>query len=85
MMVRIADRTEQDIDYKKRFFRYEKEEQPDVTDAICHATCTTAHDLNAKAVITVTKSGRSARAIFKISSGVSDYRLYHGRKGQQTD
>ena len=63
MMVRIADRTEQDIDYKKRFFRYEKEEQPDVTDAICHATCTTAHDLNAKAVITVTKSGRSARAI----------------------
>ena len=24
MMVRIADRTEQDIDYKKRFFRYEK-------------------------------------------------------------
>ena len=63
MMVRIADRTEQDIDYKKRFFRYEKEEQPDVTDAICHATCTTAHDLNAKAVITVAKSGRSARAI----------------------
>mgnify|MGYP000784144614 CR=1 FL=1 len=63
IMVRIADRTEQDIDYKKRFFRYEKEEQPDVTDAICHATCTTAHDLNAKAVITVTKSGRSARAI----------------------
>ena len=63
MMVRIADRTEHDIDYKKRFFRYEKEEQPDVTDAICHATCTTAHDLNAKAVITVTKSGRSARAI----------------------
>ena len=62
MMVRIADRTEHDIDYKKRFFRYEKEEQPDVTDAICHATCTTAHDLNAKAVITVTKSGRSARA-----------------------
>ena len=47
MMVRIADRTEHDIDYKKRFFRYEKEEQPDVTDAICHATCTTAHDLNA--------------------------------------
>ena len=38
MMVRIADRTEHDIDYKKRFFRYEKEEQPDVTDAICHAT-----------------------------------------------
>lgn len=67
MMVRIAERTERDIDYKKRFFHYEREENPDVTDAICHATCTTAYDLNAKAIITVTKTGRSAR-------GVSRYR-----------
>lgn len=69
MMVRIADRTERDIDYQKRFFHYEKEANPDVTDAICHATCTTAHDLNAKAIITVTKSGRSARALSRYRPG----------------
>lgn len=62
-MVRIADRTERDIDYRKRFFGIERKANPDVTDAICHATCTTAHDLNAKGIITVSKSGRSARMI----------------------
>lgn len=64
-MVRIADRTEQDIDYRKRFFTRERKANPDVTDAICHATCTTAHDLNAKAIVTVTKSGHSARNVAK--------------------
>ncbi|MCM1257364.1 MAG: pyruvate kinase [Roseburia sp.] len=64
-MVRIADRTEQDIDYRKRFFARERKANPDVTDAICHATCTTAHDLNAKAIVTVTKSGYSARNVAK--------------------
>lgn len=62
-MVRIAERTEQDVDYCKLFFQNEKNTHPDVTDAICHATCTTALDLNAKAIVTVTKSGRSARMI----------------------
>lgn len=65
MMVRIANRTESDIDYRKRFFQRSRKADPDVTDAICHATCTTAHDINAKAIITVTKSGRSARMISK--------------------
>lgn len=65
MMVRIANRTERDIDYRKRFFHRDRQADPDVTDAICHATCTTAHDLNARAIITVSKSGRSARMISK--------------------
>lgn len=63
MMVRIADRTEREVNYKKRFFTRERESNPDVTDAICHATCTTAYDLNAKAIIVVSKSGTSARMI----------------------
>lgn len=63
MMARIANRAEEDIDYRKRFFHTERQANPDITDAICHATCTTAHDLNAKAIITVTKSGHSARMI----------------------
>ena len=62
-MVRIATRTEQDVDYQKRFYSRDRKANPDVTDAICHATCTTAYDLNATAIVTVTKSGRSARMI----------------------
>ena len=62
-MVRIAERTEQDIDYKKRFFGHDHSSNSNITDAICHATCTTAHDLNASAILTVTKSGTSARMI----------------------
>lgn len=62
-MVRIAERTEGDVDYRKRFFNHDRKVNPDITDAICHATCTTAHDLNAKAIVTVTKSGNSARMI----------------------
>ncbi len=64
-MVRIAVRTEADIDYKKRFFSLSRKANPDITDAISHATCTTAHDLNAKAIITVSKSGRTARMVSK--------------------
>lgn len=64
-MAKIADRTEQDIDYRKRFFARERKANPDITDAICHATCTSALDLNARAIVTVTKSGYSARNISK--------------------
>ncbi|MGN0384228.1 MAG: pyruvate kinase [Eubacterium sp.] len=63
MMVKIANRTEEDINYKKRFDALARNANPDITDAISHATCTTAHDLNAKAIITVTKSGYSARMV----------------------
>ena len=62
-MVKIAERTENDIDYKKRFFARDREFNPDVTDAICHATCTTAYDLNAAAIAVLTKSGRAAKMI----------------------
>lgn len=62
-MINIAERTEADIDYRKRFAAYERKANPNVTDAISHATCTTAHDLNAKAIITVTKSGTSAKMV----------------------
>ena len=57
-MVKIAERTEKDINYRRRFFENDRKANPDVTDAICHATCTTALDLKAKAIISVTKSGR---------------------------
>ncbi len=62
-MIKIAEKTEQDIDYRKRFFHHERNANPDITDAVCHATCTLALDLNAKAIVTVTKSGYAARMI----------------------
>ena len=64
-MARIAERTEGDINYKKRFAFNSSPELCNVTDAISHATCAAAHDLNAEAVITVTKSGMTARMISK--------------------
>ncbi|MBB2184011.1 pyruvate kinase [Lachnospiraceae bacterium MD1] len=62
-MVKIAIRTEADIDYKKRFHMLDVSRTPDITDAISRATVTTAHDLNAKMIITVTTSGKTARMI----------------------
>lgn len=64
-MVRIAERTEADIDLVKRFNSRESLVNPDITNAIAHATCTTAMDLNATAIVTVTKSGTTARMISK--------------------
>lgn len=61
-MVKITLRTEQDIDYKKRFTQNENVKDPDITDAISRATVTTAHDLNG-VIITVTTSGKTARMI----------------------
>jgi len=62
MMTRIAQRAELDIDYINRFQRAEMH-GADVTNAISHATCTTAVDLKAAAIITVTMSGFTAEMI----------------------
>ncbi len=64
-MVRIAIRTEQDINYLQRFRQRYSLSNPDVTNAISHATCTMSADLNAAAIITVSKSGRTARMVSK--------------------
>lgn len=64
-MDKIARRTEADINYGERFRARASERKPDVTNAISHATCTTAMDLNAAAIITVTKSGSTARMVSK--------------------
>lgn len=62
-MARIAERSEQDIDYNGRMKRREHIDNFDVTTAISHATCTTAMDLKAAAIITVTISGFTAGMI----------------------
>jgi pyruvate kinase len=65
-MARIAIRTERDINYRKRFENQEyTSEKNNITTAISHATCMTAFDLGAAAIIVVTLSGHSARRISK--------------------
>lgn len=64
-MVAIAERTEADIDYENRFRTRPARRDPNVTDAISHATVTTALDLDANCIITVTVNGRTARQISK--------------------
>ncbi len=62
MMATIAQRAEQDIDYRARLRdNYNPPENPDLTYAIAHATCTTAHVIDAKAIVTITHSGYTAK------------------------
>ena len=62
-MARIAERAELDIDYASRLNRLEFKRENNITNAISHATCTTAMELKAAAIITVTMSGFTAEML----------------------
>ncbi len=64
-MSKIAMETERKIDYKERFQKTHVTLTRNVTNAIGHSTCSAAHTLNASAIISVTKSGRAAKAVSK--------------------
>ena len=70
-MSRIAERAEQDIDYRGRMQRVkeDRQETPDITTAISYATCSVASDLKAAAIITVTMSGFTANMIARYKPG----------------
>lgn len=63
-MATIAKRTEKTIDYNQ-LLKKRKIADITVTNAISHATCTTATDLNASSIITFTSSGHTARMVSK--------------------
>ncbi len=69
MMVEIARKTEGSIDYWKNLQNARYTMLSSVANAISHATCTTAMDLNAKAIITITHAGRTARLISRFRPG----------------
>ena len=69
MMVKIAVRMEENIDYNDIFRKSGRAEDPDVTNAISHATCMTAIDLKANAILAVSKTGCTARMISKYRPG----------------
>ena len=61
-MAKIAETTEKNINYKKRFFNTDFQIQNSV-DAVSHATCSMAINVNAKAIVVCSLSGRTARMV----------------------
>lgn len=64
-MAKIARYTDKSIDYKTEIERTRHNIETDVSESICHATCLMANDLNAKAIISITLSGYTAKMISK--------------------
>lgn len=62
VMAKIAENTEKSINFRSRFFKHDAEIK-NITDAVSHSTCAAAFDLNAKAIITVSQSGYTARKV----------------------
>ena len=68
-MSRIAERAEQDIDYRSRrnVILLKDKIGNDTTASICHACCSIADEIDAKAIISVTISGFTARRISRLA------------------
>ncbi len=66
-MSKIALTTEGSLDYNMilREKGLDKLETVTVTDSICHATCVSAHELKAAAILTATSSGYTGRMVAK--------------------
>lgn len=64
-MARIAECAERDLNYRGRMNALASMGNTDTTTAISYATCTTAMDLRASAIITVTMSGFTATKVAK--------------------
>ena len=62
-MALIAETTEKNIDYEKRFYETEAKSSENVSSAISHAAVSAALDLGATAILTVTTTGTTARLI----------------------
>ena len=62
-MVTIVTEAEQSIDYWRQFQKQRIIPASNINDAITHTCCLTAMDLNAKAILAATSSGRTARMI----------------------
>jgi pyruvate kinase len=64
-MARIAERAESALAHREIFLRQANAQQTSVTEAISQAVANSALDLNAKAIITPTETGYTARMVSK--------------------
>ena len=69
VMAEIAETTEDDVHYDRRFHNAEFRIKNSV-DAISHSTCGMAIDLNAKAIVACSLSGMTARMVSRFRSPV---------------
>ena len=70
VMSEIAEQTENHIDYKKNFQQQNFKIQNRV-DAISHAACTMAIDLDAKAIVVTSMSGLTVRMVSRFRSAIT--------------
>lgn len=68
-MARICEATEQNIDYSGRFHDFTFHIKND-SDAISHSSCGMAIDVNAKAIVACSLSGRTAKMVSRFRSPV---------------
>ena len=69
-MAQIAEYTEQHTDYKQRFLATEYTGK-DNLDSISHAVCSMAMDLNAKAIVVCSVSGKTAMLVSRFRTPVN--------------
>ncbi len=83
VMAKIVRQAESDAISMNMFADRRFVSEMDTANAICDAACTTAKDLNAQAIIAVTKSGHSARRLSKfrptepIVASTPEVKTYH--------
>ena len=65
MMARIAQRTEEALEYKKILEHLDPDFEKSITDTISYATCRASQELGATAIISSTQSGYTARMVSK--------------------
>ncbi len=68
-MAKIAEKTEKNIRYEKRFFTYDFRIRNKL-DAISHSVCNMSIDLSAKAIVVCSLSGTTARMVSRFRSPV---------------
>lgn len=61
-MARIAEQTEKNIHYNKRFLRYDFKIK-NIVDALSHSACAMAMDVDAKCIVVCSLSGMTARMV----------------------
>jgi pyruvate kinase len=64
-MARIAERAESALEYREIFLKQSNAQQKNITEAVSQAVANSALDLDAKAIITSTESGYTARMVSK--------------------
>lgn len=96
MMAQICEASESNLDYGAyRQRKVSAENERNISNAVCYSSVSTAHDLNAKAIVTPTISGFTARLLSKwrpsaqviglspSASAVRQMQIYWGVKPMQ--